>query len=452
MKSFRIFRQAADAGMQQGRRDFLALSASGAVLAAAGLGAGALLTAPPARAVSTRARIVIVGAGAAGISLASRLSSGLDGARITLIDSREAHYYQPGLTLVATGAWNASRVVDSNSRYIPSGVTWIRERVEEFDPDNNRVYTESGRGVDYDYLLVANGLKLDFDAIEGMEPGLIGSHGIGCVYDNPDHAARTWQAIEGFTRSGGVGLFTRAPGAIKCAGAPLKITMLTEHGLRRAGNRANAELHYFQPGHSLFSQPDMDAFLKEHFPQDRDISIHWEHRFTAIDPGRREATFATADGERTLGYDFIHVVPPMTAPDSVRNSVLASEEAAFAGWLEVDRYTMQHRRYPNVFGAGDVVGTPIGKTAASVKAQVPVVAANLISLIADREMTARYNGYTSCPLITERGRGILVEFDYDLKMVPSFGFISPYEEHWVPWLMKDRMLHAAYNAMLRGRI
>lgn len=454
MKRFRNSNQVtpADVGMKPGRRDFLALSASGAVLAATGLGASALLTAAPARAVSTQARIVIVGAGAAGVSLASRLSSGLDGARITIIDSREAHYYQPGLTLVATGAWTASRVMDSNSRYIPSGVTWIKDSVAEFDPDNNRVYTESGRGVDYDYLLVATGLKLNFDAIEGMDPSLIGTNGIGCVYDNPDHAARTWQAIERFTQTGGVGLFTRAPGAIKCAGAPLKVTMLTEHGLRKVGNRASADLHYFAPGTGLFSQPDINAFLKSHFPEDRDITVNWEHRLSAIDPGRREATFATGDGERTVGYDFIHVVPPMTAPDSVRNSELASDEAAFAGWLEVDRYTMQHRRYPNVFGAGDVVGTPIGKTAASVKAQVPVAAANLISLIADREMTARYNGYTSCPLITERGRGILVEFDYDLNMVPSFGFISPYEEHWVPWLMKDRMLHAAYNAMLRGRI
>ncbi len=440
------------ADVSPGRRSFLSYSATGAALAASGLGASTLLSSNTARAVSTRANIVIVGAGAAGISLAARLSRGLDGARITIIDSREVHYYQPGLTLVATGAWEPARVIDQNSRYMPSGVNWIKETVVEFDPDNNRVYTESGRGVDYDYLLVANGLRLDFDAIDGMDPSLIGSNGIGCVYDNPDHAGRTWQAIQRFIDSGGTGLFTRPPGAIKCAGAPLKVTMLTEHGLRQAGSRGNADIQYFESSQALFSQPDMNVFLKEHFPEDRDIAINWEHRLVGIDPGRREATFATSDGERTLDYDFIHVVPPMTAPDSVRNSALASDEAAFAGWLAVDRHTMQHTRYPNVFGAGDVVGTPIGKTAASVKAQVPVATENLISLIAGRGMRASYDGYTSCPLITERGRGILVEFDYELKMVPSFGFINPYEEHWVPWVMKDRMLHAAYNAMLRGRI
>ena len=441
-----------DPGMQPGRREFLAFSATGAVIAAAGLGAGSLLAASPARAVSTNARIVIVGAGAAGLSLTSRLSRALDGARITLVDSREVHFYQPGLTLVATGAWDASRVLDSNSRFIPAGVNWVRDDVVEYEPERNRVRTAGGDAVEYDYLLVATGLQLNFDQIEGMEPGLIGSEGIGCVYDNPENARRTWQSINRYIDNGGVGLFTRPPGAIKCAGAPLKVSMLTEHALQRAGNRGGAELHYFAPGADLFSQPDIDDFLRHHFPEDRDIRVGYGHRLKAIEPGRREATFATAEGDRTLGYDFIHVVPPMSAPASVRDSALAWAEGGFSGWLEVDPHTMQHRRYPNVFGAGDVVGTPIGKTAASVKAQVPVVVANLAAAIQDRPAEARYNGYTSCPLLTEKGRGILVEFDYELKMVPSFDFISPYEEHWVPWLMKDRMLQAAYNAMLRGRV
>lgn len=433
------------------RRSFLRLSGVTAAALAA-TGTTALLTCRPARARKTAARIVIVGAGAAGISLSARLGKSLDGARITVIDRREAHYYQPGLTLVASGVWQPGKVVSRNADHLPRGIEWVRDMVAEYDPDNNRVITASGESIEYDYLLVASGLQVNYAAIEGMSPELIGSNGIACVYDNPSNASRSWQAISAFRTRGGVGLFTRPPGAIKCAGAPLKIAMLTEYRLREAGSRSRAELHYMAPGQGLFSQPDIDRFLKAHLPDERGFTIDWNHRLTAIDAGARQAIFATPDGLRTLDYDFIHVVPPMSAPQAVVDSPLAWQEGPFAGWLEVDRHTLQHRRYPNVFGVGDVIGTPIGKTAASVKAQVPVAAGNLVDLIAGREFSRSYNGYTSCPLITEVGQAVLVEFDYELKMVPSFGFINPTEQHWVPWVLKDRMLQAAYNAMLRGRI
>jgi len=434
-----------------GRRRLL--QASGVGLAGLATGGG-LLKSEPAKAVNSSARIVIVGGGAAGLSAANRLSRGLSGAQITIIERREQHIYQPGLTLVATGVWKPRKVLDSNARYMPSGINWIRGMVTEFNPDANRVVTDSGQIVEYDYLMVTTGLKIDFAAIEGMSPELIGREGIGCVYDNDQHAQRTWAMIDRYASEGGVGLFTRPAGGIKCAGAPLKVCMLTEDLMQRRGTRERGQFFYPTVGTGLFSQPDMDAFLKTEFPS-RGINVQWNHKMVGIEPERKRATFDTPEGRVRLDYDFIHVVPPMRAPDALGNSPLAWQEGPFAddgNWMEVDRHSMRHPRYPNVFGAGDCVGTPIGKTAASVKAQVPVAVENMIQAIQQRDMTARYDGYTSCPLITARGRGILVEFDYALNMVPSFPFISPYQEHWVPWVMKDRMLHAAYNAMMRGRV
>lgn len=435
-----------------GRRRFLAGSAAVAGAAVTALGAGGLLGSAPARAVETQARILIAGAGAAGLAIANRLSRQLSGAEITLVDSREVHLYQPGLTLVATGNWETEAVQDRNERDVPVGVDWLKDDIVEFNPDNNRAITAAGEALDYDYLIIATGLQLNFDEIEGMDPDLIGRAGVGCVYASPDHAERTWQAASGFIEKGGVGLFTQAPGAFKCAGAPFKITMLIEHALRNQGMRSNAELHYLPPAEELFSQPDVDDFLDDYLPNKRDIAIDYNHALTAIDAERREATFTTPDGPVTLEYDFIHVVPPMSAPDMIRNGDLGWQEGSFQGWLEVDQGTLQHRRYPNVFGAGDVVGTPIGKTAASVKAQAPVVADNVVAAIADKALPAAWNGYTSCPLITERGQAMLVEFDFDLKMTPSFSFIDPMQAQWAPWFLKERMLHPAYNAMLRGRV
>lgn len=434
------------------RRRFLAGSAAMAGATLTGLGASGLLGSAPVHAVDTQARIVIAGAGAAGLSIATRLSRRLNGARITLVDSREVHLYQPGLTLVATGSWTPGHVQDRNQRYIPDGVDWLKDDIVEFDPDRDRVMTAGGDTLEYDYLVITTGLQLNFDEIEGMDTDLIGRQGIGCVYASPDHAERTWQAASQFIENGGIGLFTRPPGPIKCAGAPLKVTMLIEDALQDRGTRSSAELHYLPPAEGLFSQPDVDAFLKDYFPSKRNIPIEYNHPLTAIDAERREATFGTPEGPVTRDYDFIHVVPPMSAPDMIRHGDLGWQDGRFEGWLEVDQNSMQHRRYPNVFGAGDVVGTPIGKTAASVKAQAPVVADNVVAAIEDKALPASWNGYTSCPLITEKGQAMLVEFDFNLEMTPSFGFIDPMEPQWAPWFLKDRMLHAAYNAMLRGRV
>ena len=106
----------------------------------------------------------------------------------------------------------------------------------------------------------------------------------------------------------------------------------------------------------------------------------------------------------------------------------------------------------DTFALGDVAGVPKGKTAASVKWQVPVVEDHLVAAIEGKEGTRTYNGYTSCPLITRIGRAMLVEFDYNNNLTPSFpGIIAPLEELWVSWLMKEVALKATYNAMLRGR-
>jgi len=434
------------------RRRFLRMGTAG--LVAAGVAGTAALASARAGTVRSNARIVIVGAGAAGVSLANRLVRAIDGARIIIIDRREEHLYQPGLTMVATGLWRPERVVGRNADFLPEGVEWVKARVAQYEPDANAVITDDGQRIGYDYLLVATGLQIDFAAIEGMSPDLIGREGIGCVYDNPDHASRTWQAISAYAAKGGVGLFTRAPGGLKCAGAPLKVAMLTEDMLRREGRRESGQFLYTAHNDGLFSQPDVNEFLKGHFPE-RGITVNWHHRMTGIEPEARRATFATPDGPQRIDYDFIHVVPPMRAPDPLFNSPLAhigAQTPEERKWLEVDRHTLRHPRYPNVFGAGDCCGTPIGKTAATVKAHVPVIVQNLVRLLQDQECDARFNGYTSCPLIIVRGRALLVEFDYDLKMIPSFAFIDPLKQHWVPWILKDRLLHGAYDAMLRGRI
>lgn len=423
------------------------------------LGAAALAplatAAPPARAMfKTSAHIVIAGSGLGGIAVANRLSKMLDGAKITIVDRKKEHNYQPGYTLVATGVWPVDKVRDRNADYQPAGVEWVKDMVAGFDPATNTVVTAGGQRILYDFLVVATGVQLDYAQIEGMDVSAIGSNGLASVYPSPQAAQATWVAMQAFTAKGGNAVMTLPATPLKCAGAPLKMSFMLRDRLLKAGTLGASKISFQSALGNVFGVKVVNDNVLERW-KSLGIDVEFSRKLTAIDIGARRATFVSPEGEKQeMPYDFIHVVPPMRAPDAVKNSDLAWKQGPFAagGWLEVDKSTLQHRRYPNVFGIGDINGTPRGKTAATVKKSAPLVAHNLVEVIAGRKADQAFDGYTSCPLITREGSAMLIEFDYEGRLTPSLPMIEPLNDSFFAWLMKVRMLKPAYMAVLKGRV
>jgi sulfide:quinone oxidoreductase len=412
-------------------------------------------SASPAQAtLKTRAHIVIAGSGLGGLAVANRLSRMLDGATITIIDRKEEHNYQPGYTLVATGVWPVSKVRDRNADFVPAGVRWVKDMVAGFDPSANTVLTAGGERIRYDFLVVATGVHLDFAQIAGMDVQAIGRHGLTSVYPSPEAAQATWVAMQAFVEKGGEALMTLPATPLKCAGAPLKMTFMLRDRLRQAGTLDRSKLRFQSALPNVFGVPVVNAQVLQRW-QTLGIDVSLSQRLTAVDIGAQRATFTSPDGISTeRPYDFLHVVPPMRAPDAVKHSDLAWQDGPFAsgGWLEVDKRTLQHRRFPNVFGIGDINGTPRGKTAATIKKSAPLVAQNLAAVIAGQQASAEFDGYTSCPMITREGSAWLIEFDYDGKLTPSLPMIEPLQDSFFAWLMKVRMLKPAYMSVLKGRV
>lgn len=287
-----------------------------------------------------------------------------------------------------------------------------------------------------------------------MDPAAIGRDGLASVYNGPEGAAATWQAMAAFRDKGGEALMTLPATPMKCAGAPLKATFMLRDRLYKAGTLGKSKIHFLSAQKNVFGVPRINDDVLARW-QALGIGVAFEHKLVGIDIGAHRARFAMPAGDTVeRPYDFIHVVPPMRAPDAVKQSALAVQDGPMAagGWLEVDKETLQHKRFPNVFGVGDINGTPRGKTAATVKKSAPIVAANLLEVIAGRAPQQKFDGYTSCPLIVREGSAMLIEFDYAGKLTPSLPMIEPLQESWFAWLMKVKLLKPAYFAVLKGRV
>ena len=404
----------------------------------------------PVEVAEARHDIVIIGGGAAGIATASSLLARSRDLDIAIIDPADAHYYQPGWTLVGGGVFDAQTTVRPLGSVIPRGVHWLKAAVAAFEPERNAVILDGCRVVRYQQLVVCPGLKLDWHAIAGL-PETLGRNGVTSNYLY-HLAPYTWELVQALR--GGRALFTQPPMPIKCAGAPQKAMNLSADQWRRAGVLDKVDIGFFNAGAALFGVPAYVPALMEYVER-YGIHLRFSHNLTAIDGPSRTATFTRTgvDGVRDTvvePFDMIHVVPPQTAPDFIRASPLADA----AGWVDIDPATMRHKTWANIHALGDAGNTPNAKTAAAARVQAPVVAHNVLAALGKARGEARYNGYGSCPLTVERGKIVLAEFLYGGKVAPSFPkwLLDGTRPSRLAWLLKERILPPLYwEGMLKGR-
>ena len=429
-------------------------------------------------------QILIIGGGTAGIMTASQLKRKRPELEIGIVEPAETHYYQPAWTLVGANAFNFEKTGRPMSSLIPKGTDWIKDYADSFQPDENAITLRSGDKITYDYLVAVPGIKIAPELVEGlteaMESGAVCSN-----YTDPEH---TWKTLKSF--KGGTALFTQPATPIKCGGAPQKIMYLADEHFRKTGVRNDTNIIFALPSPSIFGVKIIADTLMEVVDK-KDINVRFFHKLVEVDGKNKIAWYeiekdltaggcvTLADGDESqldheiqynykdvqvtrkgdrfgIHFDMMHLAPPQSAPDFVRNSPLAAE----TGWIEVDSKTMQHVRYSNVFSFGDASNLPTSKTGAAIRKQAPVAVANIIKMIdADSLSDKAYNGYTSCPLVTGYGKMVLAEFDYDKNFMPDpklkkFPMMikDSSKEHWRLWMLKKYGLpHLYWNKMMKGQ-
>jgi sulfide:quinone oxidoreductase len=391
-------------------------------------------------------QILILGGGSAGITVAAQLLNKPNAPQVSIIDPSTKHYYQPIWTLVGAGVFDKEISERDQATVIPPGANWIQERVESIDPENNLVTVSNGDSHSYDYLVVALGIQIDWDKIPGLKDS-VGKPGTGVVSNySYDTVAATWRTIQEV--KGGNALFTHPSTPIKCGGAPLKICYLASDHWRRNGIADKVNVNFIKGGPGIFAVKKYADSLT-HVADRYGINRIWNTDLVSLDVVNKQATFKHLETgtETTMDYSMIHVTPPMSAPDVIKNSKLAAD----TGWVEVNPQTTQHVRYANVFALGDNSNLPTSKTGAAIRKQAPTTTENLMAALEGRELPKAYDGYTSCPLVTGYGKLILAEFDYDKQPMESFPFDQGQERYSMYALKAYALPQIYWHGMLKGR-
>ena len=433
---------------------------------------------------NAKGKILIIGGGLAGIATAAKLTNTLSNPDITVIEPNpKSVIYQPGNTLVAAGVFKKSDIDYDTKDFVPKGVKLLKDKAIEFNPESNKVVLESGTVLDYDFLIIAAGLALNYGAIKGLEEigtaysngdsskilKVFGNSGITSVY-NVDSAVAMWEQMQKFIEKAKngqkvKGVFSDPNTAIKCGGAPKKVMYLTNSRLNEANARKNAELTFYADSGKLFGVKEYADAIEKQFTA-RDMKWNLLHNLTSVDIEKKIATFdkhweeqgafdkdlneyekVTKHLNVEVPFDFLHVTPPQKAPDEIGKSPVGSAK----GWVPVDKETLQHVKYKNIFAIGDIAAVPMAKTGGSVRKQYKVLVDNLVATMEGKELTAKYAGYTVCPLITDIGKVMLAEFDWTAKPTPSFP-LDPTQERYIWWLLKVYLLKPMTQyGMLSGK-
>ena len=432
--------------------------------------------------MSKHHQVLVIGGGTAGIMVAAQLLKKNKNLNIGIIEPATTHYYQPAWTLVGAGTYDYDKTARPMGDIIPKGATWIKDYAEAFSPEKNIVSTKSSGDITYDYLVVAPGLAYDFSLVPGLGDAI--DKGVVCSnYTDPKH---TWDVVKNF--KGGTALFTQPTTPIKCGGAPQKIMYLAENHFRKSGVKNKTDIVFATGGGVIFGVKPIAKTLMEVVDR-KDINLRFHHKLVSIDAEKQIAWYelakditaggcvvmsgendkmldekfqynykdvkVTVEGNRYgIHYDMLHTAPPSVAPKFIQDSPLVND----AKWLDVNHHTMQHNKYANVFGLGDVAALPTAKTGAAIRKQVPIVVDNVSLLIDHNKIgTKSYNGYSSCPLVTDYGKMVLAEFDYDSNFTPDpklkqMFITDSSKEHWRLWMLKKYMLPYLYwNKMMKGQ-
>ena len=382
--------------------------------------------------LKTIPKIIIIGGGTGGVIVANILARKVSNvSAITMLTTSDKVYYEPD---------NLFRLFDKKTmqsqyklvrKVVNKKINIEFEKVLKVDPDKKTIATESGKMFTYDFLILATGARYDYDAVPGYREAAHNFH-------DPKATLELRQALENF--KGGNIVVGVADIPFKCPVSPLEFVFMSHNYFIKRKMLEKVKYHYTSPLPRAFSIETVSNKVQKRYDA-MGIEVHTFFNTESIDPIKK--VVASLEGDE-LPYDLLVMVPPHRGQQFIVDSNLSDGPE---GWIPVDRESLQHTKYSNIFAIGDATNLPVSKAGAAAHHEAKIVGANLASIVKGKTPKKKYDGHVQCFLMTSLHTSIFLDFNF--KHPPRiYGMFS--NQGW--FLAKKIFKPFFFRIVLTGRV
>jgi len=305
------------------------------------------------------AHIVILGAGTGGLPAAYEMREALGKEHeVTLINATDYFQFVPSNPWAAVGWRDRDAITFPIRPYVEKkGIHFIGQPVAKIDAENNQLHLADGLSMDYDYLVITTGPKLNFDGIEGLGPENGYTESV-CTIDHAEHARSSY---ERFLEDPGPAIVGAVQGA-SCFGPAYEFAALLHRDLAKRKVRDKVPITFVtsEPyiGHLGLGGVGDSKGMLEHEMRNRHISWITNASVTKVEDGVMHVAEHDENGEvkknHELPFKYNMMLPAFLGVDPVAE---VPDLCNPKGFVKVDEY-QRSPAYPNIFSAGVCIAIP----------------------------------------------------------------------------------------------
>lgn len=390
--------------------------------------------------------LLILGAGSAGTMMANHLTGKLPQEwKITMVDQREKHYYQPGFLFLPFRIYEPKDCFKSITEYIPKGIEYIQQGIEQIKGNENKVILGDGTSIAYDLLIIATGSRIAPEEVEGMS----GPEWHQSVFDfyTFEGASNLREKLDNWDGGRLVVHITEMP--IKCPVAPLEFAFLADSYFKDKGIRDRVTIDYVTPLDGAFTKPKAASKLG-YLLKEKGINIVPDFAIARVDNENKKIV---SWDEKEVPFDLLVTVPTNMGDDLMLRSGLGDD----LNFVPTNKHTLQSEAFLNIFVLGDATNLPTSKAGSVAHFESEVLVKNILRYIDGMPPAEDFDGHANCFVETGNGKAMLIDFNYDTEPLPGkfpidgFGPLKLLEENKLNHMGKLGFRWIYWNMLMKGR-